>query len=120
MASIHNNQVDQEQRLWKIKLEELKQENVLLKYRLSEMVDINEGSNFMEMAEYFQNELLIADDKLKKLLNSLENFYDQYWKPKNENESSRQTMKDYNKLKNEMIQFENRFISLKKEFNEKM
>ena len=117
---MHNNQVDQEQRSWKIKLGQFKQENVLLKYRLSEMVDINEGNNFLQMAEYFQNELLSADDKLKKLLKSLEKFSDQYWKPENENESAKHTIKDYNKLKNEMIQFENRFISLKKESPEKM
>ena len=108
MTSVNNNQFDQELCSWKIKLEYFKQENVLLKYRLSEMVDNNEGSNFLQMAEYFQNELLIIDDKLKKLFNEFEKLSIFF----------RET--EYKKFMKDIVQFENKFINLSKEFNEKM
>ena len=40
---------------WKKILEDLRQQNALLKYRLSEIVDDNEDRNFLQLAEYFQN-----------------------------------------------------------------
>lgn len=113
-------QIEHQYKTWQRDLDSFRQENALLKYRLSEMVDINEGSNFLQMAEYFQNELLVTDDNLKKLFNSFEKLSDQFQKSNIENKLTMQAMKDYNKLKNEIIQFENRFIKLKKEFNEKM
>jgi len=42
-------------------------ENALLKYMLSEIVDENQEKNFLPLAEYFQNELLLKDEKLKSL-----------------------------------------------------
>lgn len=120
MTSVNNNQFDQELRLWKIKLEHLKQENVLLKYRLSEMVDNNEGSNFLQMAEYFQNELLIIDDKLKKLFNKFDEFSIQFRESDNERELPEKKITEYKKFMKDIFQFENKFMNLSKEFNEKM
>lgn len=120
MTLLKNNQFESEWDLSKIKLEQFKQENVLLKYRLSEMVDNNEGSKFLQMAEYFQNELLITDEKLKKLFNKLDKFSHPHQNYINEKKLSGEIMTDYNKLKKDILQFENKFIILKKEFKEKM
>ena len=120
MNSLNNNQFDQELSSWKIKLEHLKQENVLLKYRLSEIVDNNEDNNFLQMAEYFQNELLIKDDKLKRLFNTLDEFSDLVRGLKNTNEFPDRIITDYNKLKKNIFQFEKKFMNLRHEFNEKM
>ena len=57
---------------WKKILEDLRQHNALLKYRLSEIVDDNEDRNFLQLAEYFQNELLLKDETLKKLMKDLQ------------------------------------------------
>ena len=61
MMNEKNKQLLQEQEAWKRSLEFYKQENALLKYRLSEMVDKSEGDHFLQTAEYFQNEFLIKD-----------------------------------------------------------
>lgn len=49
------------------KLAHFLHENALLKYMLSEIVDENQEKNFLPLAEYFQNELLLKDEMLKSL-----------------------------------------------------
>ena len=120
MTSVDSNQFDQEQHVWKIKLEQAKQENVLLKYRLSEMVDNSESSQFLQTAEFFQNELLIMDDKLRNLFLKLEEFSRFSQQPKNGKELPGNLMADYNKLKKDISLFERKFLDLSKEFNRKM
>lgn len=120
MTLVNINQLEKEQNLWKIKLEHFKQENVLLKYRLSEMVDNSEGSKFLQMAEYFQNQLLITDERLKKLFNRLNQFSSLFKNTKNERELRGKMIADYNKFREGIFQFEKKFLSLTKEFNEKM
>lgn len=120
MTSVESNQFDQEQHIWKEKLELFKQENVLLKYRLSEMVDDSEGSQFLQMAEYFQNELLIMDDKLRNLFFKLDELSNLFQHPKNGKELPGNMTAGYNKLNKDISHFENRFMELSKEFNKKM
>lgn len=120
MTLSHNNQFVHEHHSWKIKLEHFQQENVLLKYRLSKMVDDNEGNKFLQMAEYFQNELLIIDVMLEKLFNKLEKFSGLLGEIRDEKMPSEKINKDYNLLKNSFRHFEKKFLNLLKEFNEKM
>ncbi|HUZ59228.1 MAG TPA: hypothetical protein VMU83_10635 [Hanamia sp.] len=120
MTLINSEQFWQELHSCKIKLEHFKQENVLLKYRLSEMVDNNEDHKFLQIAEYFQNELLIADDKLKKLFNKFDEFSAWLRKSENKKELPGEIITEYNKLMKDIFQFENKFMNLSKEFNEKM
>lgn len=109
-----------EQNSWRIKLEHFQQENVLLKYRLSEMVDDNEGNKFLQMAEYFQNELLIIDVMMEKLFNELEKFSGLLRENKNGSLPPDEVAMDYNKLKKSFVHFENKFLKLSKEFNKRM
>ena len=120
MNFLKNNQFVHEQNSWRIKLEHFQQENVLLKYRLSEMVDDNEGNKFLQMAEYFQNELLIIDVMMEKLFNELEKFSGMLQENKNDSLLPVDVAADYNKLKKSFAHFENKFLNLSKEFNEKM
>ena len=120
MNFLKNNQFVHEQNSWRIKLEHFQQENVLLKYRLSEMVDDNEGNKFLQMAEYFQNELLIIDVMMEKLFNELEKFSGLLQENKNDSLVPVEVATDYNKLKKSFVHFENKFLNLSKEFNEKM
>ena len=120
MNFLKNNQFVHEQNSWRIKLEHFQQENVLLKYRLSEMVDDNEGNKFLQMAEYFQNKLLIIDVMMEKLFNELEKFSGLLQENKNDSLLPVEVATDYNKLKKSFVHFENKFLNLSKEFNEKM
>jgi len=61
MKFAKNNQFEHEHKAWQRSLEFFKQENALLKYRLSEMVDNNEEDVFLQLAEYFQNQLILKD-----------------------------------------------------------
>jgi hypothetical protein len=120
MTSVNSNQFGQERHVWRGKLERFKQKNVLLKYRLSEMVDSSEGSQFLQMAEYFQNELLLIDDKLRNLFFKLEELSSFPLQSKNGNELPNNIAVGYNKLKKDIFHFEKRFEDLSKEFNKKM
>ena len=120
MDPLNNSQFVHEQNSWKIKLEHFKQENVLLKYRLSEMVDDNEGNKFLQKAEYFQNELLIIDILLEKLFNELEKFSAPFRENKDGCLLTDVIVTDYNKLNKSFAHFEDKFLNLSKEFNEKM
>lgn len=120
ITSVNSIPFDQEQHVWKEKLERFKQENVLLKYRLSEMVDSSEGSQFLQMAEYFQNELLIMDDKLRNLFFKLDEFSDFSQHPKNGKELSDNMTAGYSKLKKDIAHFEKEFLGLSKKFNKRM
>jgi hypothetical protein len=116
MNILKNNQIEQEQKSWQRTMEFLRQENALLKYRLSEMVDNNEENHFLQTAEYFQNELLIKDDMLKKLIDELQKYTEII---KNNNSSS-QILPMHNKLRNEITIFQKEYLVLSKDFNEKM
>ena len=95
-------------------------ENALLKYMLSEIVDENQEKSFLPVAEYFQNELLIIDVLLKKLFNELEKFSGSLRENKNGRLQPEGVAADYNKLKKSFVYFEDKFRRLSKEFNEKM
>ena len=107
------SQFKQEHKAWQTSLEFFKQENALLKYRLSEMVDHNEEHGFLLMAEYFQNELLLKDELLNKLLKDLHEL-------QSAEKFSEKIISRQNKLRNEILQAENKFLHLYNEFNERM
>lgn len=120
MKSSVQYQIEQGYKAWQKSLDSFRQENALLKYRLSEMVDNNEGSNFLQLAEYFQNELLLIDDTLKKLFIKIDNFSERFGTYKKDEELPEIMTRDYNKLKNDFLRFEGRFLSVKEDFNKKM
>ena len=114
------SQFKHEHKAWKRNLEYFTQENALLKYRLSEVVDNNEDNELLLMAEQFQNKLLLKDDFLKKLKQDLQELFDQLNRLENgksipERIGSRQDI-----LRNDIIKFKNSFLHLSKEFNERM
>jgi hypothetical protein len=111
------NQLKQEHVAWQRSLEHFRQENALLKYRLSEMVDNNEGSKFLQMAEYFQNEFLIVDDMLKNLFKTIHEFSAFFSGLSKEQQICEKTIAEQNKLRNVILQFEKKFFELAKDFS---
>lgn len=114
------NQLEHEYNSWKRKLEFFKQENALLKYRLSEMVDSYEGTSFLQMAEYFQNELLLKDEGLNKLTTSLQEFVNDGEEERDQERYEEELIAKQNELRKKFLKFEKTFLSLSNEFNEKM
>ena len=117
MDIVKNNQIKHEHMSWLRLVEFFRQENALLKYRLSEMVDNNDGSQFLQIAEYFQNEFLLKDEALKKLIKELQDYSDII---QNKPDLSKQLINAHNNLRNDILQFEEKYTLLSKEFNEKM
>lgn len=101
-------------------LDFFQQENALLKYRLSEIVDDSEERGFLQLAEYFQNELLLNDERLSQLAKRLHLLSDQistYGKNKNISENFAAIQ---DKFRTDLLEFETRFLSLSEDFNQKL
>lgn len=120
MTFLNTKQFEHEYNAWVRKIEYFAQENALLKYRLSEMVDDNEGKKFLQMAEYFQNELLLKDDMLKKIIKELKSFQGLLSRNQIEKKFSDKLIANHDKLRKNILQFETRFLDFSNEFNEKM
>lgn len=96
------------------KLSHFLNENALLKYMLSEIVDENQEKSFLPVAEYFQNELLLKDEKLKSLSKSV-------------NELTKKFQQEYLKkydihtenLQKEILRFQNEYESFSRDFKSK-
>ncbi len=120
MKTTLQNQFEHEHKAWERSLEFFRQENALLKYRLSEMVDENGENEFLQMAEYFQNELLIKDEKLNTLIKNLNEFAGKFGAMRNQNNLPERVIAKHYKLRNDILQFEKNFLHLSKEFNERL
>lgn len=117
MKDTKNNQNVHEHKEWQKDIERLRQENALLKYRLSEMVDKDEENRFLQMAEYFQNELLLKDEMLKKLIKDLQEYSNVI---EGKSVLSQEIINTHGKLRDNILEFEKNFKQFSKEFNEKM
>jgi|SRR5690242_3329871 hypothetical protein len=117
MDNAINNQIKHEHMSWLRMIEFFRQENALLKYRLSELVDSSEDSLFLQTAEYFQNEFLIKDEALKILIRQLQEYSDLI---QSKVKISPQLIDTHNKIRNDILMFGKDYASLSKEFNEKM
>lgn len=117
MDNLKNNQIEQEHKYWQRTIEFFRQENALLKYRLSEIVDNTEENNFLQTAEYFQNQLLLKDEMLKKLIDDLQK-YDRLIK--NNSTSSERILKVHKSFRKNILLFQKKYLLLSKEFNEQM
>jgi len=102
------------------KLEHFNQENAVLKYRLSEMVDNDAENNFLQMAEYFQNELLLNDDMLKKLVKEFQEFSDLIYESPKGPLLTEKINENRHSLSKAISNFEKRFEVLSNEIKTKM
>jgi uncharacterized protein YdcH (DUF465 family) len=114
------NELEKEYQSWQTSLESFRQENALLKYRLSEMVDNDVENHFLQMAEYFQNELILKDEGLKKLITNTQEFLAEISEVKNEQKHHEILISKKKELRKKISQFEKTFSILSNEFNKKM
>lgn len=101
------------------KLQSLKQENALLKYRLSEMVDLSEGEPFLQVAEYFQNELLQKDATLRNMELKLHRITETLPVDSSSALSSK-IQQQQKEILSDISAFEAAFFELTKEFDQKL
>ena len=102
---------------WLRLIEFYRQENALLKYRLSELVDDSEDKKFLQLAEHYQNEFLLKDETLKKLLKNVRQYLD-WLEDGNENASA--ILNNHHIFRNEILRLEESFISVSAKFNQTM
>ncbi|MGN6266751.1 MAG: hypothetical protein ACTHM5_13795 [Ginsengibacter sp.] len=112
-----SEQLKHELMSWLRLIEFYRQENALLKYRLSELVDSSEDKKFLQRAERFQNEFLLEDDTLKKLLRNVRQYLD--WL-EDENEKAPDILNNHHVLRDEILRFEKNFIRVSAAFNQTM
>lgn len=113
------NQFLQEHTEWERRLEFITQENALLKFRLSEMVDVSEDKGFLELAENFQNELLLIDEKLQNLIKELKSLSHTF-KQSNSVKEKEQLIKQHSNLRKSISQVAEEFLHFTNQFNKKM
>lgn len=110
------HQVILETRSWLRRLEFFIEENALLKFRLSEIVDHNENETTISLAEFFQNEMLLIDGRAKYLKRTILNF-----SKKIVEEEQTYLPDTYEKkqkrIRENMVNFEKQFLHLSNEFN---
>jgi len=112
-----NDQLKHELMSWLRLIEFYRQENALLKYRLSELVDDSEDKKFLQLAEHYQNEFLLKDETLKKLLKNVRQYLD-WLEDGNENASG--IINNHHILRDEILGFEKNFINVSAKFNQTM
>lgn len=122
MKSVKNSGVDHflhENQTWNRALDFYLQENAYLKTRLSHVLDNNIDKEFIELAEYFQNNFIHIDECIKDLQKDIfglqRNLRDA---DKGIAADEHKMIQQQNKLRNEMGYFEKDFTQLKDKFNQ--
>jgi hypothetical protein len=114
------SQFKHEHKAWERSLEFFRQENTLLKYRLSEIVDHNEEKKMIQLAEHFQNELLRKDEKLDGLMKELHGFSGGFSEVTDGNMAYSKVIAAQDNFRNQVLQLEKEFLLLSRDFNESM
>jgi len=103
---------------WQKMLVHFRQENSMLKIRLSELVDKSVLADFLKKAEYFHNELLANDESIRLIMDSVKY---QYHNIKNGRNSIPEKVQEQRvKLKQTITMFNKRFTALNDQFNAEM
>ncbi len=117
MSISNQKQFVQENETWERSLDFFKQENAILKTRLSVIIDNTEDKTFLILAEDFQNRFILRDElinELKKDVIALGKYINDNYN--NDNLANKILIKQ-EKIRNEIGFFEEGFSGLKYEFN---
>lgn len=109
-------QFSHENKTWTRLLDFFKQENAILKNRLSEVVDQRGDKDFLALVEQFQNRFVLKDEYIDELRHDI-NALDQELSESAGGIPTAKIIQRQEKLRNEMEYFEKDFSELKNEFN---
>lgn len=117
--TIKLEQYHHENSTWERMLDFFKQENAFLKNRLSEVLDTKTDTDFLALAEHFQNQFIIKDDFIDELRHDIHTMEAELKKSFINDEVilEKKLIKKHEKLRNEMEYLEREFAALKNEFN---
>ncbi|MEO6682849.1 MAG: hypothetical protein ABIN48_08475 [Ginsengibacter sp.] len=118
--SVNKVKLMEEHEVWRRSLELINQENALLKYKLSAIVDQSEGTHFLQTAEFYQNEFLKNDEWFKRLSADLQSVSAEFNSTSFEEIPVGLQIKLQDKLRKEIKHFEQEFFHLSHEFNQKI
>lgn len=113
-------QMEQEHDAWQRSIAFRKQENALLKYRLSDMVDSSEGDRSLQTAEYFHNEFLLQDERIRRISGDLSAFWDQFGSLLPEMQLPENLILMHEQLRADILKFEQEFSAMSNSFNRRM
>jgi len=113
-------QMEQEHDAWQRSIAFRKQENALLKYRLSDMVDSSEGDRSLQTAEYFHNEFLLQDERIRRIAGDLSAFWDQFGSLLPEMQLPENLILMHEQLRADILKFEQEFSAMSNSFNRRM
>jgi len=121
MSKISMNKWQQfhhENKTWLRSLDYFGQENIALKFRLSEVLEHSTNKKFLDEAEEFQNKFLSKDELIKELKEEIllqqKRFADL---SEHDNAALKAILNMHNKLGAQLENLENGFGHLKYEFN---
>jgi hypothetical protein len=121
MTKVDNklSQFHHENNTWERMLAFFKQENSFLKNRLAEVLDQKTGTDFLALAEHFQNQFIIKDEFIDELSHDIQQQEDELKQTYMNDEIilGKRLIKKQEKLRNEMEYLEKEFASLKNTFN---
>ncbi len=118
MKMIKGNSFEQywhENLMWERTLDFYLQQNAFLKTRLSQILDSTPDKQMLPKAEYFQNIFIQNDASIKDMAVDTDVFRRSL---ENGQHDEEKIVARYNKLNNEINNFEKTFASLKSEFNQ--
>ncbi len=111
----------QETLAWERLLGFYKQENALLKTRLSQVLDNNTEESFVETAEYFNNHFVFFDELMASLLQDIRQQKDMLEaSAKGDHNNDKLINKYQQKLRKEIEKFEKESATLKHDFNSRL
>ncbi len=114
------NQFQHENDTWKRDLAFIREESILIKNRLSDIVKSmdNDRARMLEQIEYFQNCFLAQDDKIRTLVKEVQNHGNLLVRDVYEDGHLIRSVKSLQaRLRKEMVKTEREFNKLKFEFN---
>lgn len=114
-----SEQFQYENQTWERLLTFFKQENNVLKTRLSEVLDRAMGKDFLALAEQFQNRFILKDEFIRELNHDVNDQKRVLGENMANNTQSvnEKLIKRQDKLRNEVEYLEKDFALLKNEFN---
>lgn len=104
-----------ETKSWEQLLYMLKQENIYLKTKLSEVVDPSTDKDFLALAEQFQNQFILKDEFMDELLHDVRE-QQQKLQIINDPITDEKLQKKQKKLRNEIGYLNKDFVRIKNEF----
>jgi|SRR5690348_11477410 hypothetical protein len=116
--ALRHDQFEHENLMWERTIEFFKQENAVLKTRLSIAIDGLNNNKFFKYAEYFQNQFLLKDEVAKKLESEITEQIARLSVCPHIGYISAEIQDKQEVLRREVSYFESDFLRMKNEFNQ--